>query len=111
MTSANLTPASGCQDHTTSPYASRRIRLARRKRPSHPAPNVRDDRDTPLLWVQDAGISAADLPDGTTGIFFLMGLDDPNHVESAYEFGALAHALLRALVPASDATVLEIDLI
>jgi len=26
-----------------------RIRLLRRKRPSHPAPNVRDDRDTPLL--------------------------------------------------------------
>ena len=27
----------------------RRVRLARQKRPSHPAPNVRDDRDTPLL--------------------------------------------------------------
>jgi hypothetical protein len=27
----------------------KRIRLLRRKRPPHPAPNVRDDRDTPLL--------------------------------------------------------------
>jgi hypothetical protein len=27
----------------------RHIRLVRRPRPSHPAPNVRDDRDTPLL--------------------------------------------------------------
>jgi hypothetical protein len=27
----------------------RRTRLLRCKRPSHPAPNVRDDRDTPLL--------------------------------------------------------------
>ena len=25
-------------------------------RPSHPAPNVRDDRDTPLLWVGMAGV-------------------------------------------------------
>jgi hypothetical protein len=24
------------------------------KRPSHPAPNVRDDRETPLLWGRDA---------------------------------------------------------
>jgi hypothetical protein len=27
----------------------RRIRLARRPRPPHPAPNVRDDRETPLV--------------------------------------------------------------
>jgi hypothetical protein len=26
-----------------------RIRLVRHPRPSHPAPNVRDDRDTPLM--------------------------------------------------------------
>ena len=25
-------------------------------RPSHPAPNVRDDRDTPLSWVRDGGL-------------------------------------------------------
>jgi hypothetical protein len=25
-------------------------------RPSHPAPNVRDDRDTPLLWERDGGV-------------------------------------------------------
>jgi hypothetical protein len=24
-------------------------------RPLHPAPNVRDDRDTPLLWERDGG--------------------------------------------------------
>jgi len=27
----------------------RRLRLMRRSRPPHPAPNVRDDRETPLL--------------------------------------------------------------
>jgi len=45
---ANLTPASGRQDHTISPSA---IRHSSRdiSRPSHPAPNVRDDREAPLL--------------------------------------------------------------
>jgi len=31
-----------------------RVRLARLKRPSHPAPDVRDDRDTPLRWAETA---------------------------------------------------------
>jgi hypothetical protein len=47
---ATLTPASGRQDHTTSPSASASFVNAPPKRPPHPAPNVRDDRDTPLLW-------------------------------------------------------------
>jgi hypothetical protein len=33
----------------------RRIRLMRQSRPSHPAPNVRDDRDTPLVGSRRAG--------------------------------------------------------
>jgi hypothetical protein len=50
---ANLTPASGCQDHTTSPSASapfvfRRIRVHRNP------PRVRDDRESPLLVGRDA---------------------------------------------------------
>jgi hypothetical protein len=45
----NLTPASGRQDHTALPYAENVNRPARYAhltlpRPSHPAPNVRDDR-------------------------------------------------------------------
>jgi hypothetical protein len=32
------------------------IRLLTPLRPSHPAPNVRDDREAPLLWVRDARI-------------------------------------------------------
>jgi hypothetical protein len=34
----SLTPASGRQDHTTSPSAGPRLRLERRLRPPHPAP-------------------------------------------------------------------------
>src|ERR1700737_3835606 len=59
--SANLTPASGRQDHTTSPSASAPLVRAPPKRPSHPAPNARDDRDTPLLRGRDARDVAADL--------------------------------------------------
>jgi hypothetical protein len=36
-------------------------RLARHKRPPHPVPNVRDDRETPLSWARDAAESAGDL--------------------------------------------------
>src|SRR5260370_34104960 len=44
----NLTPASGRQDHTTSPSASRAVRQ-RRIRVHRISPHVRDDRDPPLL--------------------------------------------------------------
>jgi hypothetical protein len=53
---ANLTPASRRQDHTTSPSAHPCVRLAPDKHPSHPAPNVRDDRETPLVRAQDLRI-------------------------------------------------------
>ncbi len=48
VASANLTPAPGCQDHTTSPSTSAPfVRVL--KRPPHPVPHVRDDRETPLV--------------------------------------------------------------
>ena len=40
---------------------SPRARQSRKKHPSHPAPNVRDDRDTPLSWGRDSADSAVDL--------------------------------------------------
>ena len=45
----SLTPASGCQDHTTSPSASRAIRQERIRVHRIP-PRVRDDREPPLSW-------------------------------------------------------------
>src|SRR5882724_4261437 len=44
---ADLTPASGRQNHTTSPYVAIRVRLARCRVHRIP-PHVRDDRETPL---------------------------------------------------------------
>src|ERR1700723_394633 len=35
-------------------------------RPSHPAPNVTDDRDTPIMVGTDARKNASDLPDVTS---------------------------------------------
>jgi hypothetical protein len=49
----NLTPASGRQDHTTSPSASSAARLASPRRPPHPAPTFVTTR-TPLLSGRDA---------------------------------------------------------
>src|SRR6202040_3869732 len=49
IASANLTPASGRQDHTSSPSASHAVRQERIRVHRIP-PRVRDDRDTPLEW-------------------------------------------------------------
>src|SRR3979490_1358341 len=58
---ANLTPASGRQNHTTSPYASASfVRLAFARltlpRPPPPVPYVRDDRETPLCVGRDGRV-------------------------------------------------------
>jgi hypothetical protein len=45
---ANLAPAKGCQDHTTSPSALVPLVVRHDRRPSHPALNVRDDAYAPL---------------------------------------------------------------
>jgi hypothetical protein len=71
----NLTPASGRQDHTTSPSAPVPLVLRHPSRPSHPLPNVRDDRETPLLRARDRETSSPDFPFGKTEIFLQKGLD------------------------------------
>jgi hypothetical protein len=75
----NLTPASGRQDHTTSPSARNVIRpraTARltSPRPSHPEPNVRDDRETPLMWAGMTKTSGDLAPVGIE-MFLQTGLD------------------------------------
>ena len=72
---ANLTPASGRQDHTTSSSASASFvgalfaRLTP-PRPLHPAPNVRDDREAPLLWERDGESCRTDLGSEKPKYFF-----------------------------------------
>jgi hypothetical protein len=73
------------------------IRQARRPRPPHPAPYVRDDRETPLreggtaididlIWVRREA-----------KYFCGRGLDSPNQFERAGEFGLNALADLARL--------------
>jgi hypothetical protein len=64
LSSANLTPASRRQDHTTWPSAGLRSRLKRRLRPPHPVPNIRDDRETPLRGRGMAGVVEVICPTG-----------------------------------------------
>jgi hypothetical protein len=92
LTSANLTPASGCQDHTTSPYAAtslvrvlltaHRIIRTRPAIPSHAKrcrvhripPRVRDDGQRPSVgW--DGGINKSVSTNPPSEIFFARALD------------------------------------
>jgi hypothetical protein len=71
----NLTPATGRQDHATSPSASASFVRAHKTRDDALAStasrtNLRDDHDTPLLGVRDDIRSAADSPDKKSEKFF-----------------------------------------
>jgi hypothetical protein len=54
LSSANLTPASGRQDHTTSPFARPALSSAAPLASIASPPYVRDDRETPLCVGRDA---------------------------------------------------------
>jgi hypothetical protein len=71
---ANLTPASGRQDHTTSPSATATF-VIRRHRVHRIPPHVRDDREPPLSSGETGEARSLICPDGLSGIFFSKGLD------------------------------------
>jgi hypothetical protein len=83
--STTLTPASGRQDHTTSPSASSRRSSTTVPRPPHPMPNVRDDRAYAPLAGRDSAEVITDLVWVRSEIFLQRGLDDPNQLEFARE--------------------------
>ncbi len=70
----NLTPASGRQDHTISPYASRAV-VKGTSASTAPHRAFRDDREPPLSSGGMGQAYIADLPDALSGIFFATGLD------------------------------------
>jgi hypothetical protein len=82
-----LTPASGRQNHTTSPYASSVVRPRAKRAPTWPAStasrlNVRDDHDTPSFEAGQRK-QRTDLRWMIREIFFCRDLDSPNQFESA----------------------------
>jgi hypothetical protein len=74
LLSRDLTPASGRQDHTTSPSASATLVLRRRRIHRIPLPTFVTTR-TPLLSRRDGTSRKFDLPDGESEIFFAGRLD------------------------------------
>jgi hypothetical protein len=93
----HLTPTLGRQDHTISPSAMC-CSSDNTPRPSHPAPNVRDDRETPLLWVRDAREHGFDLPDGATEKF-ASPWHDGQFAHEVYAHGAQHVGGVRQLKP------------
>jgi hypothetical protein len=77
-------------------------RLAKPSRPPHPAPNVRDDREAPLLSRRDDASKPRFLISRNTNIF-ARGTGHPNQLEMLYENRVLAHGIFVSLGGASEA--------
>jgi hypothetical protein len=58
-------------------------RLAPPKRPPHPAPNVRDDRETPLMWGGTGELLKVICPTAKAKYFLRRGwTEGPNQLEA-----------------------------
>src|SRR5260370_15894989 len=89
IASTNWTPASGCQDHTTSPSAQALfVNSAAASTASHPASVTIAIRPS-VGW--DGVSFRSDLGQTGNGIFLQTGLDDPNHVDPLQQISVLAH--------------------
>jgi hypothetical protein len=77
--SANLMPASGHQNHTTSPSASV-LFVKSTISVHHIPPRVRDDRDTPLSGTRRRSYNF-DLGEAGMEMFLQTGLDSPNQID------------------------------
>jgi hypothetical protein len=90
----NLTPASGRQDHTISPSACASLVSRCCPRPLHPAPNVRDDRETPLLSRRDGPTHTPDLHFGKTEFFCERGWTrEPNSTSQTAPDGQISRVI------------------
>src|SRR5256885_12885205 len=72
-------PASGHQNHTTSPSASAPF-VKGAIRVQRIPPRVRDDRDTPLSGTRRRSYNF-DLGEAGTEMFLQTGLDSPNQID------------------------------
>jgi hypothetical protein len=79
-------------------------------RPPHPAFNVRDDRETPLI---ERGTRTANIDFGKneSGMFFVGGLDRWNRVERVGEIGFSAQAIFGIRAPIVGVARIKPDLI
>ena len=84
-------PASGHQNHTTSPSASAPF-VKGAIRVHRIPPRVRDDRDTPLSGTRRRGYSF-DLGEAGTEMFLQMGLDRANQIDPVQQIPLCAHTV------------------
>ena len=92
---ANLTPASGRQDHTTLPSARNAFVFGAFRVHRIPLPTSVTIASRPSLGNETAGVVRVIWVSRETKYFCKGGLDDPNHVDRKGEFFLCAHALLR----------------
>jgi hypothetical protein len=71
------------------------VRLATPSRPPHPLPNVRDDRDTPLLRAGTRPV-ITNFGKKEREIFLREGLDNPNQLETVRKNSILRASYRRA---------------
>jgi hypothetical protein len=89
--SANLTPASGRRDHTTSPYASAPfVKSASTSTASHRA--FRDDREPPLLSGETDGFNSLICPTAKAEYFRSWGLTQLPKIRSDLPVGPICRA-------------------
>jgi hypothetical protein len=69
------------------------VRLATPSRPPHPLPNVRDDRDTPLLRAGTRPV-ITNFGKKEREIFLREGLDNPNQLETVRKIRFCARAIV-----------------
>src|SRR5882724_651050 len=102
LPSANLTPASGRQDHTTSPSASSALRLCAPSASTASRPAFVTIASRPSVG-RDGARHTPDLHFGKTEIFFQWGLDKRFVLSSAHSLicpsGRRARAIAIVLVP------------
>src|SRR5262249_50269256 len=87
----DLAPATGAPGPHALAVRIPVARLATRTRPSHPAPNVRGDREAPLSRARDAERQSR-FPKTGRRIFLREGLDRANQLDFVRENGFSAHA-------------------
>ena len=95
LTLRNLTPASGRQDHTTSPSAFASLALRHQHVHRIPHPTSVAIARTPLFRVRDGGTSGGDLPDGTSEIFLREGMDKVFCATADLPVGQITRAVRR----------------
>ena len=93
---ANLTPAKGRQDHTTSPSALTSLVWRHQRVHRIPRSTSVTTRNAPPIEAGWAAI-AVQWMQKQSEIFFRAGLDDPNQLERLHEIDLYAHVICRTV--------------